>query len=150
MSWFGEAGALWNRFQPSSKIFLLTVPRRSFFCGSFMVFLSCFCYAVVRVCLLMPCGQLTSWLLFVMSKCEVVTFPLVSWIRCGTWLYQFLIFAPLLTLRLLFRLITCDFWLVTLDYFGANQTQWWMVNSQVSEFAPVLYCMKKNFKNVLI
>ena len=29
--------------------------------------------------------------------CELVTFPLVSWVRCGTWLYRFLIFAPLLT-----------------------------------------------------
>ena len=28
---------------------------------------------------------------------EFVTFPLVSWFRCGTWLYRFLIFAPLLT-----------------------------------------------------
>ena len=28
----------------------------------------------------------------------VVTFPLVSWVRCGTWLYRFLIFAPLLKL----------------------------------------------------
>ena len=25
------------------------------------------------------------------------TFPLVSWVMCGTWLYRFLIFAPLLT-----------------------------------------------------
>ena len=25
---------------------------------------------------------LTSWLLIVMSNCEVVTFPLVSWVRC--------------------------------------------------------------------
>ena len=29
--------------------------------------------------------------------CEFVTFPLVSWVRCGTRLYRFLIFAPLLT-----------------------------------------------------
>ena len=29
--------------------------------------------------------------------CEFVTFQLVSWVRCGTWLYRFLIFAPLLT-----------------------------------------------------
>ena len=29
--------------------------------------------------------------------CEFVTFPLVSWVRCGTWLYRFLTFAPLLT-----------------------------------------------------
>ena len=26
---------------------------------------------------------LTSWLWFVMSNCEVVTFSLVSWVRCG-------------------------------------------------------------------
>ena len=26
---------------------------------------------------------LTSWLSIVMSNCEVVTFPLVSWVRCG-------------------------------------------------------------------
>ena len=26
---------------------------------------------------------LTSWPSFVMSNCEVVTFPLVSWVRCG-------------------------------------------------------------------
>ena len=31
-----------------------------------------------------PAGiGLTSWLSFVMSYCEVVTFPLVSWVRCG-------------------------------------------------------------------
>ena len=37
-----EVGAPLNRFKPSSKIFLLTVPRQCFFCGSFMLFLSCF------------------------------------------------------------------------------------------------------------
>ena len=47
-----------------------------------------FCYAFMHVCLLMPCGhllgkELISWLSFVMSNCDVVTFPLVSWIRCG-------------------------------------------------------------------
>ena len=26
---------------------------------------------------------LTSWLLFVISNCDVVTFPFVSWVRCG-------------------------------------------------------------------
>ena len=53
-----EVGAPWNRFKPSSKIFLKTVPRRCFFCGSFILFLSCFCFAFVCVCLLMPCGHL--------------------------------------------------------------------------------------------
>ena len=36
------------------------------------------------VALWSPAGKwLTSWLLFVISNCEVVTFPLVSWVRCG-------------------------------------------------------------------
>ena len=39
-----------------------------------------------------PHGKgLTSWLSFVMSNCEVVTFQLVFWVRCGTKLYRFLI-----------------------------------------------------------
>ena len=63
-----------NWFKPSSKIVLLTVLMRCFFCGSFMLFLSCVCYAF---------GHLLSWLSFVMSNCEVVTFPLVSMVSCG-------------------------------------------------------------------
>ena len=46
-----------------------------------------------------PAGKgLTSRLAFVKSNCEVVTFPLVYWVRCGAGLYRFLIFAPFLTL----------------------------------------------------
>ena len=31
-----------------------------------------------------PAGKgLTSWLLFVMTNCDVVTVPLVSWVRSG-------------------------------------------------------------------
>ena len=92
--------SLWNRFKPSSKIFLLTIPRWYFFCGSFMYFLSCVCYGLcfLFICALWsPAGKgLTSWFSFVVSNCEFVTFPLVSWVRCGTWLYGFFIFAPLL------------------------------------------------------
>ena len=43
---------------------------------------------------------LTSWLAFVMSNCDVVTFPLVSWVRCGTWVYRFLSFALFLIFRM--------------------------------------------------
>ena len=43
-----------------------------------MLFQSCVCYDLVCVCLLMPCGHLlgkmTSWLSFVISNCEFVTF----------------------------------------------------------------------------
>ena len=51
-----------------------------------------------------PAGKgLTSWPLFVMSNCEVVTFPLVSWVKCGAWLYRFLIFALFHTLHSFFK-----------------------------------------------
>ena len=37
--------------------------------------------------------------LVLMFNCEFVTFPLASWVRCGAWLYRFLIFAFVLTFR---------------------------------------------------
>ena len=99
-----EVGAPWNWFKPSSKIFLLAVRRRCFFCVSFVLFL--FCLAFVRICLLMACGHLlkglTSCISFILSNCEVVTFPLVSWVRCGAWLIRFLIFGFFLTLKYFF------------------------------------------------
>ena len=65
-------------------------------------FLSCVCYICERLftcALWSPAGKgLTSWLSFVVSNGEFVTFRLVSWVSCGTLLYQFMIFAPLLTL----------------------------------------------------
>ena len=59
--------------------------------ASFVDHLCYFCLAFVMLdahlfidALSSPAGKgLTSWLLFVMSNCEVVTFPLVSWVRCG-------------------------------------------------------------------
>ena len=43
--------------------------------------LSSWCLVMV---LWSPAGKgLTSWLSFVKSNCDVVTFPLVSWVRCG-------------------------------------------------------------------
>ena len=44
----------------------------------YFFFLSCVCYAFVRVCLYVPCGHLlvkwlTSWLSFVVSNCAFVT-----------------------------------------------------------------------------
>ena len=38
-----------------------------------------------RISFMTPAGKgLTSLLSFVVSYCEFVTFPLVSWVRCGT------------------------------------------------------------------
>ena len=43
-----------------------------------------FCARLFIVALWSRAGKgLTSWLSFVMSYCEFVTFELVSWVRCG-------------------------------------------------------------------
>ena len=64
----------------------------------FCLVLLCFHARLFVDALRSPAGKgLTSWLSFVMSKCDVVTFPLVSWVRCGAWLYRFLISALFLT-----------------------------------------------------
>ena len=54
-----------------------------------MLFLSCVCFALCAylfICALWsPAGKgLTSWLMFVVSNREFVSFPLVSLVMCGT------------------------------------------------------------------
>ena len=50
----------------------------------FCLVLFCFHASLFINALWSPAGKgLASWLLFVMSNCDVVTFPLVSWVRCG-------------------------------------------------------------------
>ena len=93
--------APWNRFEPSSKIFYLPFQGGTSFVDIFfsVLCLLCLCARVFICALWSPAGKgLTSWLSFMVSNCKFVTFPLVSWVRCGTWLYRFLIFAPLLAL----------------------------------------------------
>ena len=63
----------------------------------------CFC-----VCTLLPCGHLPGkgWPLGSCLWCLIVFLSLslvVSWVRCGTWLYWFLILAPFLTLLISFH-----------------------------------------------
>ena len=49
-----------------------------------LCYLACFCACLFIDALWLPAGKgLTSWLSFVMSYCEVVTFQLVSGVRCG-------------------------------------------------------------------
>ena len=70
-------------------------------CFCSVLCLLCLCARLFICALWSPAGKgLTSWLSFVVSNCEFVTFPLVSWVSCGTLLYRFLIFAPLLTMIL--------------------------------------------------
>ena len=66
-------------FTDRSKVLLLLWIAYVFFCLVFAMSL----YASVYMCLEAGKG-LTSRLSFVVSYCEFVTFPLVSWVRCGT------------------------------------------------------------------
>ena len=63
-----------------------------------VLLLLCFLARLFIDALWSPAGKgLTSWLSFLMSNCEFVTFPLVSWVRCGAWFYRFLFIALFLT-----------------------------------------------------
>ena len=54
----------------------------------------------VYMCFVVTCWERAGHLALVCGVyCEFVTFPFVSWVRCGTWLYRFLIFASLLTFK---------------------------------------------------
>ena len=56
-----------------------------FFFFFFVLYLLCLCVRLFICALWSPAGKgLTSWLSFVVSNYEFVTFPLVSLVRCGT------------------------------------------------------------------
>ena len=84
----GEVGAPLNRFKPSSKIFFIDRSKAVFLLWIIYVisvlFLLCSHVRLFVYALWSPAGNwLTSWLSFVMSYCDIVTFPLLSWVRCG-------------------------------------------------------------------
>ena len=92
----GEVGAPLNRFKPSNKIFYWPFQGGT----SFVLCLLCICMRLFICALWSPAGKrLTSWLSFVVSNCKFVTSPSVCCVRFSTWLYRFLIFAPLLTFQ---------------------------------------------------
>ena len=73
------------------------------------LFLLCFSTHLFIDAFWSPAGRgPTSWLSFVMSNCEDITFLLVSWVRRGASLYGFLIFAFFLTLVCCLSLSTWD------------------------------------------
>ena len=75
---------IFTTLSPPVKIFLLTVPRRCFLCGSFLFFMFCVCHAFLSVhcSLVVICWERANLLalLYVMSR-VIVIFP------CGI-LYQ--------------------------------------------------------------
>ena len=124
--------------------YFMTVSRRYFFvdhlcylCLVFYIFAPLLIVVVMLLrqfiaALWSPAGKgLTSCLSVFMSNCEVVTFPLVSWIRSGALMDRFLIFALFLILfklcpwshittafRQMFRPYT-HYW-----YLGWGQCKW--------------------------
>ena len=93
----------WNKLRNQFRIYqiiLLTVPRRYFFCGSFVLF--CGCYVFVRVCLYVLCGHLLGkgW-------------PLGSRLWCLLWVCHF----PIGILGQVWYLIVSIPDLCTLTYF---------------------------------
>ena len=77
---------LWSPAGKGLSLFK-TIPRRCFFVDHFCYFclvLLCFHARLSVDALWSPARKgLTSWLSFVKSNCDVVTFPLVSWVRFG-------------------------------------------------------------------
>ena len=64
----GEVGAV--KLVKALQYVLLTVPRRYFFCGSFVLFMSCVCQALASVhcCLVVTCWERAALLALV---CDV-------------------------------------------------------------------------------
>ena len=86
---------------PPVKYFYWPFQGWYFFCRSFMLFMSCV-FSCFRVCSLLHCGHMLGkdWPLGSCLWCLIVFVSLshvVSCVRCGTWLYWFLIFATFLT-----------------------------------------------------
>ena len=75
--------APWNRFKPSSKIFYWPFQSGTSFVDFSVFFLSCVCYAFVRVCLYVPCGDLlgNGWPLGSHLRCLTVSLSLSHWYR---------------------------------------------------------------------
>ena len=68
-------------FKPSSKIFLLTVPRRHFVCGSFMFSVLCLLCLCVSLFIILPCGHQLGkgWPLGSRLWCLTVSLSLPHW-----------------------------------------------------------------------
>ena len=139
---FGRAlGAIWTLGRGWRR---KTGLRRYFFCGSYM-FLFCLVFAMslcasVYMSFVVTCWERADLLALVCGVyCEFVTFPLVSWVRCGTWLYRFLIFAPLLTLSPPVKYFTDRSKAVILMWNIHVISAWWLLCFRVRLFIDTLW-----------
>ena len=97
---------------PPVKMFLLTIPRQCFFCGSSLLFMFCVSnsFLSVHCSLVFTCWERSNLfaLLFVMFSCVFVTFPCVG---LGQF-YRVLIFAFLFTSN--FYSTQCSFFIANM------------------------------------
>ena len=79
---------LLNRISPSVKYFTDRSKAVLLLLIFYVFVLSCVCYvlcASVNMCFVVTCWERADLLALVYGVyCEFVTFPLVSWVRCGT------------------------------------------------------------------
>ena len=94
-------GAVWSgsTLFDQEALKYLTVLLLWIICVIYFLWLSCF-----FLCSLVPCGHLLGkgWPLGSCLWCLLwflLLSHVVSWVRCGTWLYRFLIFSVFLTLK---------------------------------------------------
>ena len=99
----------WGWYHKTSlqeRYYLLTVPRRCFFCGLFLLFMFRVCHAAMSVycSLVVTCWERANLLahLCLVFSCVLSLSHVVSWDRRGTWLYRSLIFAFFLTSKIRF------------------------------------------------
>ena len=109
-------------------MYLVPLNSMNYFTWLYVFVLSCVCYvlcASVYMCFVVTCWERADLLALVCGVfCEFVTFPLVSWVRCGTWLYRFLIFATLLTFIFMFACRPFSFQYFHASNFTSNSSMY--------------------------
>ena len=91
-----------NMFEPSSNFLTDRFRLVLLLWILFVICFSCLPLSYCIACSLQPCDHLLGRadllaLWYVMFSCVLSLSHMVSWVRCGTWLYRFLIFAFFLT-----------------------------------------------------
>ena len=87
---FASATSIWEkRFDLKVYVFLLTIPWRCLFCGSFLLLMFRVCHAIlssIYCSLVVTCLERAdlSTLLYVAIYCVLSLPDGVSWVKCGT------------------------------------------------------------------
>ena len=108
-----SATSMWERrLDLKVYVFLLTIPWRCFYCGSFLLLMFRVCHAILLsfyCSLVVTCLERADLLalLYVVIYCVLSLPDGVSWVKCGTWVYRLLIVASFLTLRNESKIILC-------------------------------------------